>query len=108
MTEHVGVQRAASCPFNQWPVSQLLSTSNALGEQAFADCAGYALRQGSRCHALKIPAWPLPSEAASSRFARYAGLPRVGVAAVPSLAAVRTSRYHAIRSYPPVVNVPID
>ena len=59
----------------------------ALGERAFADRPGYALRQGSRCHALKIRSWPSPLEAASSRFAEYAGLSRVGVAAVPSLAA---------------------
>ncbi len=44
MTEHVGVQRAASYPFDQRAVSQLLSTSNPLGERAFADRPGYALR----------------------------------------------------------------
>ena len=44
MTEHVGVQRAASCPFDQRPVSQLLSAGNPLGERAFADRADCALR----------------------------------------------------------------
>jgi hypothetical protein len=87
MTKHVGVQRAASYPFDQWTVSQLLSTSNPLGERAFPDRPGYALRQGSRCHALKIRSWPSPLETASSRFAEYTGLSRVRVAAVPSLAA---------------------
>ena len=60
MTEHIGVQRAASYAFYQWPVNQLLSASNALGERAFADRPGYALRQGSRRHALKIRSWPSP------------------------------------------------
>jgi hypothetical protein len=69
MAEHVGVQRGASYPFDHLPVSQLLSTSNAFGDRAFADRPGYALRQGSRCHALKIRSWLLPFEAASSRFA---------------------------------------
>ena len=54
MTEHIGVQRAASYPFDQRPMGQLLSTSQSLGERAFADRADCALRQGSRCHALNI------------------------------------------------------
>jgi len=57
MTEDVGVQRGALYPFDHLPVSQLLSTSNTFGERAFADRPGYALRQGSRCHALKIRSW---------------------------------------------------
>jgi hypothetical protein len=99
MTEHVGVQRAAPYPFDHWPVSHLLSTSNALGERAFTDRPHYALRQGSRCHALKIRSWPSPLEAASSRFAEYAGLSGVGVAAVPSLAAVRMAVTGGTQAY---------
>lgn len=99
MTEHVGVQRGASYPFDHLPVSQLLSTSNAFGDRAFADRPGYALRQGSRCHALKIRSWPAPSEAANSRLAEYAGLSGVSVAAVPSLAAVRMAVTGGTQAY---------